>query len=58
LVAAHNYDLEAATALGLKAAFATRPKEFGPGGGAELTPSQNWDFVTADFNELADQLEC
>jgi 2-haloacid dehalogenase len=58
LVAAHNYDLEAATKLGLKAAFVTRPDEFGPGGGAELTPSQNWDFVTADFNELADQLEC
>jgi 2-haloacid dehalogenase len=58
MVAAHNYDLEAAAQCGLKCAFVPRPQEFGPNGQAELAPSQNWDFVLPDFNQLAEQLGC
>lgn len=58
LVAAHNYDLEAATKCGLKAAFVPRLKEFGPAGKPDLKPSQKWDFIADDFNQLAEQLGC
>jgi 2-haloacid dehalogenase len=58
MVAAHNYDLEAAAACGLQCAFVPRPAEFGPNGKAELKPTRNWQFVAKDFNDLAEQLEC
>lgn len=58
LVAAHNYDLEAAAGCGLQCAFVARPQEFGPGGKAELKPSRNWQFVAKDLNNLAEQLGC
>ena len=58
MVAAHNRDLAAAAACGLKTAFVPRPKEFGaqaesPVGKPDLAPSQKWDFVAEDFNALA-----
>lgn len=58
LVAAHNYDLEAAGKCGLKAAFVPRLKEYGSAGKPDLKPSQQWDFVADDFNQLAQQLGC
>jgi len=58
MVAAHNYDLRAAAGCGLKCAFVVRPKEYGPAVKPDLAPSQKWDFVTEDFNMLAEQLGC
>lgn len=58
MVAAHNYDLQAAAACGLQCAFVPRIKEFGPNGKAELKPTRAWQFVAKDFNELVGQLGC
>lgn len=58
MVAAHNYDLEAAVGCGLRAAFVARPDEYGPAEKADLAPSRPWDFVARDFVELAQQLGC
>jgi len=56
MVAAHNYDLQAASKCGLQCAFIPRPQEFGPTSKAELTPIGNWQFVAKDLNDLAEQL--
>ncbi len=53
LVAAHNNDLAAARACGLKTAFVPRPTEHGPGQTGDLEPAQDWDAVAADFIDLA-----
>ena len=58
LVAAHNDDLAAARACGLRTAFVLRPREHGPGQTTDLAPSERWDLVAADFLDLADQLGC
>jgi 2-haloacid dehalogenase len=54
LVAAHNNDLAAARACGLRTAFIKRPQESGP---ATPPPSaaQAWDIIASDFGDLADQ---
>jgi 2-haloacid dehalogenase len=56
LVAAHNSDLDAARACGLKTAFVLRPKDQGLGQHTDLTPEQDWDVVSKDFCDLADQV--
>ena len=56
MVAAHNSDLAAASALGLRTAFVPRPKEHGPGQKSDLTAESPWDIVAPDFNALADAL--
>jgi 2-haloacid dehalogenase len=58
LVAAHNYDLKAAQALGLKTAFVGRPTEYGPRQVKDFGPEGNWDFVARDMIELAERLGC
>ena len=58
MVAAHNYDLHAAAACGLKCAFVVRPKEYGPKVKPDLEPTGNWEFVAKDLKELAEQLGC
>lgn len=58
MVAAHNYDLEAAAGCGLQCAFVARPQEFGPKGKPELKPGRDWQFVAQDMNDLAKQLGC
>jgi len=58
MVAAHNRDLQAARAAGLKCAFVPRPKEFGPAGKPDLEPSEAWEVVARDFNDLAGRLGC
>lgn len=55
MVAAHNSDLAAAAAQGLKTAFIPRPDEHGPGTG-ETAPSDDWTLVGRDLNDLARQL--
>ena len=57
MVAAHNYDLHAARACGLRTAFVPRQAEHGPGQRSDLQPDASWDVVAADFLDLARQLE-
>ena len=56
LVAAHNSDLAAARALGLRTAFVARPTEYGPAQSADLHAEQDWDIVAASLEEVADHL--
>ena len=58
LVAAHNYDLRAAQALGLRTAFVARPTEYGPHQTKDFGPEGTWDFVASDMVELAELLGC
>ncbi len=58
LVAAHNNDLGAARKAGLKTAFVPRPTEHGPGQTTDLAPSEPWDWVGADFQDLAGRMGC
>ncbi|MEM8787447.1 MAG: haloacid dehalogenase type II [Pseudomonadota bacterium] len=56
MVAAHNDDLRAAQAAGLRTAFVPRPTEHGPGQAKDLAPDGDWTMVAADFDDLATQL--
>lgn len=58
LVAAHNYDLKAARALGLATAFIPRPTEYGPRQTKDFEPSEDWDIVARDLIDLAVRLGC
>ncbi|MCB0188329.1 MAG: haloacid dehalogenase type II [Caldilineaceae bacterium] len=56
MVAAHNGDLLAAQALGLRTAFVYRPQEHGPQQTTDLEPAPTIDIVARDFYHLADLL--
>ncbi len=56
MVAAHNGDLQAAQALGLKTALVPRPLENGPGRTPPPPAPGKFDFLAKDFRELATQL--
>lgn len=56
LCAAHNYDLGAARALGMKTAFIPRRTEYGPQQRKDLEAEQAWDFVAEDLVALSEQL--
>ena len=56
MVAAHQGDLRAAAAVGLKTAFVPRPLEFGPGRAPDPTPDPSFHIVAEDFRDLASQL--
>jgi len=58
MVAAHNGDLAAARALGLRTAFVRRPAEHGPTQTGDLTASEDWDLSVETFEDLADALGC
>lgn len=58
LVAAHPSDLRAAQAAGLKAAFVSRPLEYGPGRTRRPVDGSQFDYSATDFLDLADQLGC
>src|SRR6267378_2867044 len=58
MVAAHNYDLAAAQALGLQTAFVPRPLEYGPGQTSDLVAEGKWDVVVDSVEELAAALGC
>ena len=58
LVAAHNGDLAAAAACGLRTAFVARPAEYGPKQAIDLKPDQAWDIVADSFGGVADKLGC
>jgi 2-haloacid dehalogenase len=54
MVAAHNDDLKAARACGLRTAYVRRPLEFGLAIVRE--PKQDWDIVVDGLDELAERL--
>lgn len=56
MCAAHNNDLAAARKAGLATGFIPRLTEFGPGQTTDLGPTENWDIIAADLNDLATQL--
>jgi 2-haloacid dehalogenase len=58
MVAAHNPDLVAARACGLRTAFVARPSEHGPGQTTDLTPEHAFDVVASDFADLAHRMGC
>lgn len=58
MVAAHNDDLLAARACGLRTAFVVRPMEYGPNQTTDLEARHAFDVVAADFVDLASQLGC
>ena len=56
MVAAHNGDLLAAQAVGMRTAFVLRATEYGPGQTTNLEADPSIDVVATDFDDLADQL--
>lgn len=56
MVACHNFDLDAAKAVGFKTAFVRRPDEWGPGGPPDPVPSAHHDIVVDTFPELVEAL--
>ena len=56
MVAAHKNDLRAAQKAGLRAAFVTRPLEYGDEVEKDLTPEKDFDVNAADFIDLASRL--
>jgi 2-haloacid dehalogenase len=58
LVAAHNGDLAAAAAAGLRTAFVARPTEHGPHLKADNKAERDWDVVTDGFGGLASAMGC
>ena len=64
MVAAHDDDLKAASLQGMKTAYVHRPFEYGNNKLFDLAEvddykgNRNWDIVSADFHDLANQLGC
>jgi 2-haloacid dehalogenase len=58
MVAAHNGDLVAASALGLRTVFVLRPTEYGPNQQTDLQAEHRFDIVSESFIDLASQLDC
>ena len=56
MVAAHDDDLEAVQACGLKTAFIARPHEFGEDANVEIAPRAQRSCVASDLQNLADIL--
>lgn len=58
MVAAHNSDLAAARANGLKAVFIRRPSEYGPTQTSDLIADQDWEVIVDSLTEAAEALGC
>ena len=58
LVAAHNADLLAARAQGLRTAFVLRPSEYGPQQRVDVRAEHAFDFIASSMEDLADQMGC
>ena len=56
MVACHKYDLVAAQAFGMRAAFVARPFEFGPHGLVDTASEARFEVNAADFNDLSEKL--
>ncbi len=58
MVAAHECDLEAAAACGLRTAYVHRPTEYDDAADKPMPDAKALDIVAADFLELAERLGC
>ncbi|MBU6500032.1 MAG: haloacid dehalogenase type II [Rhodospirillales bacterium] len=58
MAAAHNGDLHAARACGLRTGFFPRPTEYGPGQVCDCAAEEAWDVVATDMSDLAGRLGC
>lgn len=58
MVAAHNDDLQAARACGMKTVFVLRPTEHGPEQTTDLVADAECDIAVNDLTELAEVLGC
>lgn len=59
MVAAHENDLRAAAETGMRTAYVPRPDEWGPSAEPpDLSRTNDFTFVAADFHDLAEQLGC
>jgi 2-haloacid dehalogenase len=58
LVAAHNGDLAAAAAAGLRTAFVVRPTEYGPHQKIDFKAERAWDVVADSFIGVAEAMGC
>jgi 2-haloacid dehalogenase len=56
MVAAHEGDLAAAAACGLRTAYVMRPLEYGAA--RDVAATRAWDLVVGDFGELAGAFGC
>jgi 2-haloacid dehalogenase len=56
LAAAHNNDLAAARACGLKTVFFARPSEYGPLQVRDFAADSDWDVIAADIEDLATRM--
>ena len=56
MVACHNFDLDAAKAVGFKTAFVRRPLEWGHKGPPDPQPNPQHDIIVDTFPELAEKL--
>jgi len=56
MAAAHNNDLHAARACGLRTAFFARPTEYGPLQKRDFAADSDWDVVVADIEDMATRL--
>ena len=56
MVACHNFDLNAAKAVGFKTAFVKRPKEWGPANPPDPEPNPSHDIVVNNFADLVMEL--
>ena len=58
MVAAHEDDLAAAAACGLRTAYVHRPREYDDAPDKPMPDATAFDIVAADFLELAERLGC
>ncbi len=58
MAAAHNYDLAAARALGMRTGFFARPHEYGPAQTKDVKAESDWDVVAEDIGDLATRMGC
>jgi len=56
MCAAHNYDLAAAQAVGLRTAFFARPTEHADDQTTDLKADRAWDVIARDIEDLADKM--
>jgi len=56
MAAAHNNDLHAARACGLRTAFFPRPTEYGPRQVRDFAADSDWDIVATDIEDMATRL--
>lgn len=57
MVAAHRYDLDAASEIGFRTAYLSRPLEFGPDGKTDEAPNMPYDIIASDMLDLAQKLD-